>query len=84
MKINIVSVYTQKIGQKNYFWGQDDRDHIYLLNNYPQLSESLNLHSNFEQLPDQILRSIKLKNDQIIQIPRSEISRITCSSYNIN
>lgn len=83
MNVRITSIFTQKIGVKRYFWGQDDENQIFLLNNYPELSEIINLEF-IKQNPYNLFQSIPLHVNKEISIPRTKLSRLLSTSYHIH
>jgi len=83
MDINIICIVKQEIGEKIYYWGQDEENHIYLLNRYPKLKNILQLFPKFEQDHHNIFQTLNLKNDQSINIPRKKIIKITHADFSL-
>ncbi|MEA2096664.1 MAG: hypothetical protein U9P73_08245 [Candidatus Cloacimonadota bacterium] len=84
MNINIVSIIKQKIGTKAYYWGQDNENHIYLLNRYDQLKHILNSIPKFKQDQHNIFQKINFNKNDSIKIPRKKIIRITHADYSLS
>ena len=84
MDIKMNCIIKQIVGEKIYYWGQDCENQVYLLNKYSKLKQMLQLFPNFKQDNYNIFQTLWLTNDQLINIPRKSIIRITHAEFSLN